>query len=128
MLNTKTISELSEMLEQGACTSVEIVTDVLAAIEERDGQVGAYLTLNREEALATAQAADDQRAAGATGSLLGIPIAVKDLLNVKGQPCTCSSKILEGYTAPYDATVIAKLRSAGAILLGRVNMEEFAMG
>ncbi|RKX37064.1 MAG: Asp-tRNA(Asn)/Glu-tRNA(Gln) amidotransferase GatCAB subunit A, partial [Verrucomicrobia bacterium] len=59
---------------------------------------------------------------------LGIPVAIKDLLNVKGQPCTCSSKILEGYTAPYDATVITKLREAGAVLLGRVNMDEFAMG
>ncbi|MEI8206965.1 MAG: Asp-tRNA(Asn)/Glu-tRNA(Gln) amidotransferase subunit GatA, partial [Kiritimatiellales bacterium] len=68
------------------------------------------------------------RAAGEKGALLGIPLAIKDLLNVKGQPCTCSSKILEGYTAPYDATAIAKLREAGAVFLGRVNMDEFAMG
>jgi aspartyl-tRNA(Asn)/glutamyl-tRNA(Gln) amidotransferase subunit A len=60
--------------------------------------------------------------------MLGVPVAIKDLLNVKGQPCTCSSKILEGYTAPYDATVITKLREGGAVLLGRVNMDEFAMG
>jgi aspartyl-tRNA(Asn)/glutamyl-tRNA(Gln) amidotransferase subunit A len=128
MLNTKTISELSAMLAAGECTSVDIVNDVLSAIDERDGKIGAYLTLNREEALEQAQAADEARAAGKTGDLLGVPIAIKDLLNVKGQPCTCASKMLEGYTAPYDATVIAKLREAGAILLGRVNMDEFAMG
>lgn len=127
-LNTKTISELSDMLAAGECTSVDIVNDLLAAIDARDGQVGAYLTLNREEALEQANAADAARAAGQTGSLLGVPLAIKDLLNVKGQPCTCASKMLDGYTAPYDATVIAKLRGAGAILLGRVNMDEFAMG
>ena len=128
MLNTKTISELSNMLAAEECTSVDIVNDVLAAIDARDGQVGAYLTLDRESALEQAKAADEARAAGQTGSLLGVPLAIKDLLNVKGQPCTCASKILEGYTAPYDATVIEKLREAGAVLLGRVNMDEFAMG
>lgn len=127
-LNTKTISELSELLEQGACTSVDIVNDVLAAIDATDEKIGAYLTLDRESALVQAEAADAARVAGKKGPLLGIPIAVKDLLNVEGQPCTCSSKILEGYTAPYDATAIAKLREAGAVFLGRVNMDEFAMG
>jgi aspartyl-tRNA(Asn)/glutamyl-tRNA(Gln) amidotransferase subunit A len=127
-LNTKTISELSELLEQGKCTSVQIVNDVLAAIDERDGKIGAYLTIDRASALADAQKADDERAKGKKGPLQGVPLAIKDLLNVKGQPCTCSSKILEGYTAPYDATAIAKLREAGAVFLGRVNMDEFAMG
>jgi aspartyl-tRNA(Asn)/glutamyl-tRNA(Gln) amidotransferase subunit A len=127
-LNTKTISELSMLLEKGKCTSVEIVNDVLAAIDARDGKIGAYLTIDRAAALAQAEAADKARAAGKKGALLGIPLAIKDLLNVKGQPCTCSSKILEGYTSPYDATAIAKLREAGAVFLGRVNMDEFAMG
>ncbi len=127
-LNTKTIAELSGMLEQGLCTSVEIVNDVLAAIDAHDGKIGAYLTIDRGAALAQAKAADQARAAGTTGPLLGIPLAVKDLLNVKGQPCTCSSKILEGYISPYDATAIAKLRATGAVFLGRVNMDEFAMG
>ncbi len=127
-LNTKTISELSDMLAAGECSSVDIVNDVLAAIDARDGQVGAYLTLDREEALEQAQQADVARADGQCAPLLGVPIAIKDLLNVKGQPCTCASKILNGYTSPYDATVIEKLREAGAILLGRVNMDEFAMG
>uniref|UniRef100_UPI003562889E amidase n=1 Tax=Pontiella sp. TaxID=2837462 RepID=UPI003562889E len=127
-LHKLTISELSEKLAAGECTSVDIVNDVLASIDANDDKVGAYLTLNREDALAQAKAADERRAAGESNPMLGIPVAIKDLLNVKGQPCTCSSKILEGYTAPYDATVIAKLREAGAILLGRVNMDEFAMG
>jgi aspartyl-tRNA(Asn)/glutamyl-tRNA(Gln) amidotransferase subunit A len=127
-LHTLTIADLSRMLSSGECTSVDIVNDLLATIDALDGKIGAYLTLDREDALAQARVADEARAAGQNRPLLGIPIAIKDLLNVKGQPCTCSSKILEGYTAPYDATVIAKLREAGAVLLGRVNMDEFAMG
>jgi len=127
-LYKSTIAELSEKLAAGECTSVDIVKDLLAAIDAVDGKVGAYLTIDRESALEQAKAADAARAAGQNSPMLGIPVAIKDLLNVKGQPCTCSSKILEGYTAPYDATVIAKLRGTGAILLGRVNMDEFAMG
>lgn len=126
--NQCTLTELSEKLAAGDCTSVEIVTDVLSAIDATDSKVGAYLTIDRDSALEQARAADAARAAGETAPLLGIPVAIKDLLNVKGQPCTCSSKMLEGYIAPYDATVISKLRNAGAILLGRVNMDEFAMG
>ncbi|MCF7818892.1 MAG: Asp-tRNA(Asn)/Glu-tRNA(Gln) amidotransferase subunit GatA [Kiritimatiellales bacterium] len=127
-LHKLTIAELSEKLAVGECTSVEIVNDVLAAIDATDGKVGAYLTIDRSSALEQARAADAARAAGKKNPMLGIPVAIKDLLNVKGQSCTCASKILEGYVAPYDATVIAKLRAAGAVLLGRVNMDEFAMG
>ncbi|MCK4565306.1 MAG: Asp-tRNA(Asn)/Glu-tRNA(Gln) amidotransferase subunit GatA [Verrucomicrobia bacterium] len=127
-LNKLTIAELAEKLASGECSSVDIVNDVFASIEATDGTIGAYLTLDRDSALEQAKAADASRAAGETSPMLGIPVAIKDLLNVKGQPCTCSSKILEDYTAPYDATVIAKLREAGAVLLGRVNMDEFAMG
>lgn len=127
-LHKPTIAELSEKLAAGGCTSVDIVNDVLASIDSNDGKVGAYLTIDRASALEQAKAADAARAAGQDLPMLGIPIAIKDLLNVKGQPCTCSSKILEGYVAPYDATVISKLRAAGAVLLGRVNMDEFAMG
>jgi aspartyl-tRNA(Asn)/glutamyl-tRNA(Gln) amidotransferase subunit A len=123
-----TISELSAKLAAAECTSVDIVTDLLSRIDAADGKVGAYLTIDRESAMEQAKAADAARASGRDHPMLGIPVAIKDLLNVKGQPCTCSSKILEGYTAPYDATVIARLREAGAVLLGRVNMDEFAMG
>jgi aspartyl-tRNA(Asn)/glutamyl-tRNA(Gln) amidotransferase subunit A len=128
MLNTQTVSELAALLEAGRCSSEEIVRDVLRAIEADAAQTGAYLTLDREAALAQAQAADRARAEGQTGPLLGIPLAIKDVLNVTGQPCTCASKILEGYTAPYDATAVARLRAAGAVFCGRVNMDEFAMG
>jgi len=127
-LHKHTISELSAKLSAGECTSVDIVNDLLASIDAVDAKVGAYLTLDRESAMEQAKAADAARASGTAHPMLGIPVAIKDLLNVKGQPCTCSSKILEGYIAPYDATVIAKLREAGAVLLGRVNMDEFAMG
>jgi len=127
-LHKLTLSELTEKLTAGTCSSVDIVNDVLASIDATDGRIGAYLTIDRESALEQARTADAARVAGSTAPLLGIPVAIKDLLNVKGQPCTCSSKILEGYIAPYDATVIAKLREAGAVLLGRVNMDEFAMG
>jgi aspartyl-tRNA(Asn)/glutamyl-tRNA(Gln) amidotransferase subunit A len=127
-LHKHTISELSAMLAAGECTSVDIVTDLLSCIDAVDAKVGAYLTIDRQAAMEQAEAADAARASGCDHPMLGIPVAIKDLLNVKGQPCTCSSKILEGYTAPYDATVITRLREAGAVLLGRVNMDEFAMG
>ena len=127
-LNKKTIFELSAMLESKACSSVEITKDVIGAIEANDEKIGAYLSLDTEMALAMAENADKLRAEGKAGKLLGIPLAIKDVLNVKGQPCTCGSKILAGYTAPYDATSIAKLRDAGSVFCGRVNMDEFAMG
>lgn len=122
------ISSLIEDLKNGNITSYEIVKNMLEAIKKYNQYIGAYLFINEEEALKCAQIADDKRASGDQGKLLGIPIAIKDLINVKGQPCTCSSKILEGYISPYDATVISNLRNEGAILLGRVNMDEFAMG
>jgi aspartyl-tRNA(Asn)/glutamyl-tRNA(Gln) amidotransferase subunit A len=102
--------------------------DLVAEIEAHDDKIGAYISLDEDAALAQARAADKARSEGVAGRLLGVPIAVKDILNVKGQPCTCGSKILTGYTSPYDATAIAKLRAEGAVFLGRANMDEFAMG
>jgi aspartyl-tRNA(Asn)/glutamyl-tRNA(Gln) amidotransferase subunit A len=93
-----------------------------ARIGAVDPKLKAYLHVDADTARAAADAADPALPLG------GVPIAVKDVINVKGDPCTCASKILEGYVAPYDATVIAKLRGAGAILFGRTNMDEFAMG
>ena len=127
-LNTSTIQELSQQLTAGACSSEEIVKDVIGAIRETDELIGAYLSLDEEKALAQARVADKARDKGDASPLLGIPIAVKDLLNVEGESCNCASHILDGYTSPYDATVIARLRKQGAVLLGRVNMDEFAMG
>ena len=126
--NSLTIAETQEALERGDYTSEELVTALAARIDERDGEIGAYLSVDVEYALSQARAADTARAAGKRGSLLGVPIGIKDLLNVDGQSCGCASRILEGFQSPYDATVIAKLREAGAVFLGRLNMDEFAMG
>jgi aspartyl-tRNA(Asn)/glutamyl-tRNA(Gln) amidotransferase subunit A len=117
------ISQLKNELNAGTISSLDIVNDVIESIETRDSQVQAYVTINTEEALKNAEDADISKPLG------GIPIAIKDLINVKGQPCSCGSKILEGsYSSTYDATVIKRLKQAGAIPLGRVNMDEFAMG
>jgi len=125
---TLTVAGAVEMLAQGVFSSVGLVTQLLGVIRERDEDVGAYLLVDEEEALRQAEAADQRRRRGEDGRLLGVPIAVKDILNVRGQPCTCGSRILKGYVSPYDATVIARLRAAGAVFLGRTNLDEFAMG
>jgi len=123
-----TLTGAGRLLERGACTSEQLTAALAARIRERDVRIRAYVTVDEAMALTQARAADAARAAGARGPLLGVPLGIKDLLNVEGQPCTCSSKILEGYLSPYDATVIARLRAAGAVFLGRTNMDEFAMG
>ncbi|AKJ65320.1 Asp-tRNA(Asn)/Glu-tRNA(Gln) amidotransferase subunit GatA [Kiritimatiella glycovorans] len=127
-LHTLTLSELRTRLATGDCSAAEAAEAVLAAIGRGDARLGAYVRVDRERVLEQARAADERRAAGETAPLLGVPVAIKDVLNVRGEACTCGSRILEGYTAPYDATCVAKLREAGAVLLGRVNMDEFAMG
>ncbi len=123
-----TIREAGDLLASGACSAVDLTDALLRRIQDVDSNIHAYVSLDADFALQQARAADEARAQGKSGPLLGIPIGVKDLLNVAGQPCTCSSHILEGYTAPYDATVIARLREAGAVFVGRTNMDEFAMG
>jgi aspartyl-tRNA(Asn)/glutamyl-tRNA(Gln) amidotransferase subunit A len=110
------------------CSSVDIVDQLMDVIDQDSGRVGAYISLNREQIQREAVQTDEDRAQNRLDSLLGIPISIKDLINVKGEPCTCSSAILKGYVSPYDATVITKLRDAGAVMFGRVNMDEFAMG
>ncbi|MAS97842.1 MAG: Asp-tRNA(Asn)/Glu-tRNA(Gln) amidotransferase GatCAB subunit A [Kiritimatiellaceae bacterium] len=127
-LHTQTIEELRSSLSEGTSSSVELVEQLFDVIEQDAGRVGAYISLNREQIHREALQADEQRAQHGSNSLLGIPISIKDLINVKGNPCTCSSEILKGYISPYDATVITKLREAGAVMFGRVNMDEFAMG
>jgi len=127
-LARKSIRELQALLAAGDCSSREIVQDVHDRIQAVDGGLNAYLEADLESGLAAAEAADRCRAKGETGPLLGIPVAIKDLLNVKGQSCRCASKLLDGYTAPYDATSVARLKAAGGIPFGRVNMDEFAMG
>ncbi|MBQ3097205.1 MAG: Asp-tRNA(Asn)/Glu-tRNA(Gln) amidotransferase subunit GatA [Kiritimatiellae bacterium] len=122
------VRQAAEGLAEKKFSSVELTQAVIDRVHEKDGEIGAYLTFDEEGALAAAKAADEARAAGNDLPLLGVPVAIKDLINVKGQPCTCASKMLKGYTSPYDATVIKNLKAAGAVCAGRVNMDEFAMG
>ncbi len=127
-ISKMTIAAAADGMRAKDFSSVELTQAVLNSIKEKDTEVKAYLTVDEEGALAGAKLADERLAAGESGDMLGIPVAMKDIFNVKGQPCTCASKILEGYIAPFDATVTRKLREAGAIPAGRVNMDEFAMG
>jgi aspartyl-tRNA(Asn)/glutamyl-tRNA(Gln) amidotransferase subunit A len=128
MLNQLTISELRAKLSKKATSAKEIVQACLDQIKRVDPQVKAFLSVDEQDALAQADIADKAIAAGLPQPLLGIPIAIKDVLAVKGHPLQCGSKILDKFVSPYDATAIARLRKAGAIVFGRLNMDEFAMG
>ena len=125
---TLTLADAVKGLKAGEFSSVELARSVLEAVARRDEALGAYLHLDPEYILGQAGEADRKRSAGEDAPLLGVPLAVKDIINVRGEPCGCASRQLEGYTALYDATVTAKLRSAGAVFAGRTNMDEFAMG
>jgi len=118
----ETVASLRRRLAKKEIRSRDIVSDLLKEIDAREKTIHAYTQVDRESALKAADQADVSLPLG------GIPIALKDNLNAIGDPCTCSSKILEGYKAPYDATAVARLRQAGAVFLGRTNMDEFAMG
>ena len=124
------VAEAGELLAKKEISSVELTQAVIDRYHAKNPEIGAYLTFDEEGALADAKAADEVRAACPESdyALLGVPVAIKDLINVKGQPCTCASKILRGYVSPYDATVIKNLKSHGVVCAGRVNMDEFAMG
>jgi aspartyl-tRNA(Asn)/glutamyl-tRNA(Gln) amidotransferase subunit A len=131
MLNQLTISELTARLAAREVSAREAMRACLDRIEKVDPPVRAFISCNSENALAQAEDADRALAAGADyrrQPLLGVPIAVKDVLAVKGHPLNCGSRILGNFISPYDATVIQKLRAAGAVIFGRLNMDEFAMG
>lgn len=127
-LTSLTLTELRQRLQQGQTTSVAATEAALQRIIERDNDLQSYLTVSDELALQQAEEADERRAAGETSPLLGVPVAVKDIICTEGLETTAGSKILEGYIPPYDAFVVSRLKEAGAIILGKTNTDEFAMG
>jgi aspartyl-tRNA(Asn)/glutamyl-tRNA(Gln) amidotransferase subunit A len=128
-LHTRSAAELRELVGKGEVSAVEVARASLERIHRKDREVGAFLHVDGEGALAQAAQVDRARAAGEhLGPLAGVPVALKDNLCVRGLPTTCASKILEGWVAPYDADCVERLRAAGAVIMGKANMDEFAMG
>jgi aspartyl-tRNA(Asn)/glutamyl-tRNA(Gln) amidotransferase subunit A len=120
--------ELSVALAAKKLSSVELTGLFLDRVSRLNGELNAFITVDRERALSDARAADERRAKGAEGALLGIPVAHKDIFCTQGMRTTCGSKMLENFISPYDAHVIEQFGRAGAVLLGKTNMDEFAMG
>jgi aspartyl-tRNA(Asn)/glutamyl-tRNA(Gln) amidotransferase subunit A len=119
---------MADALAKKEISSVELTQAHLDQIEKVDGKVKAFLHVDKAGALAQAKAADDARAAGKAAALTGVPLALKDVFAQKGIPTTCGSKILAGWKPPYDATLVTNLKNNGIVILGKTNMDEFAMG
>ncbi|MEI6805640.1 MAG: Asp-tRNA(Asn)/Glu-tRNA(Gln) amidotransferase subunit GatA [Myxococcaceae bacterium] len=125
----KTLSEVSRALSKGEVSSLSLTKACLEKIDKQDSNLGCYLHVASESALEAAEQSDRRRQQGeAFGDLDGVPVGIKDMIFCEGMPVTAASKILEGYQAPYDATVTQNLKKAGAIILGKLNQDEFAMG
>jgi aspartyl-tRNA(Asn)/glutamyl-tRNA(Gln) amidotransferase subunit A len=127
-LTDLTLSEVVDKLQKRELSSVDLTRAYLRRIEEIDGTLNAYLTVTADLALSQAAAADQARATGDQRALLGVPLALKDVLSTKGIETTCGSKILEGYKPVFTATAVQRLEDAGMVMLGKANMDEFAMG
>ncbi len=126
---TRAAHEMSAAMAAGEISSVELTQAHLDRISDVDAQVHAFLYVDTEGALAQAKSVDDARARGEeVGPLAGVPLALKDVMVQQGIPTTAGSKILEGWRPPYDATIVTKLKAAGVVILGKTNMDEFAMG
>lgn len=123
-----TIHEYAELLKQRKLSSVELTKQYLARIEKDDSQIGSYITVCLDEALAAADKADERIARGEATLLTGIPVGIKDNICTEGITTTCASKMLYNFVPPYDATVTKRLKNEGAVILGKLNMDEFAMG
>lgn len=123
-----TISEASDLLHRRQMSSVELTQASLRRIAELDGTLGAFLLRTADFALAQAREADRRIAQGDAGPLTGVPMGLKDILSTAGVPTTCGSRILEGYVPQYNATVVDRLFASGAVMVGKTNMDEFAMG
>ncbi len=127
-MHQKTLSELAAALADGSLGSVELTEHYLARIAAHDGELNSFITVTQESALQAARAADAARAAGRAGPLTGLPIAHKDIFCTEGLRTSCGSRMLDNFVSPYDAHVVSALKSAGTVMLGKTNMDEFAMG
>ena len=127
-MHEKTLAQLSADLAAGHCSSEELTTAFLQRIERFNPALNAFITVTAESSLAQARAADEQRRRGEAGPLTGVPIAHKDIFCTDGVRTSCGSRMLDRFIAPYSATAVEKLAAAGAVMLGKTNMDEFAMG
>ena len=127
-MHDKTIAQLSAALHGGEVSSVELTRHMLQRIKDHDGRLNSLVTVTGEQALEQAKAADARLASGNAGPMTGIPIAHKDIFCTRDVRTSCGSRMLENFISPYDATVVAQLQQAGAVMLGKTNMDEFAMG
>jgi len=127
-MHNKSIAELSALLASGEVSSVALTQHFLNRIETLDPELNSFVTVTAEQALADAAAADAARAKGEAGALTGIPFAHKDIFCTQGVKTACGSKMLDNFISPYDAAVVSKMKAAGMVMLGKTNMDEFAMG
>jgi len=128
MYHTKTITELSAMLQAGEVSSVELTRFFLDRIKNNDDKLNSFITVCEDDAMAQAKESDEKLKAGNAPALTGVPIAHKDIFCTNGVKTSCGSKMLDNFISPYDATVVTNMRNAGVVMLGKTNMDEFAMG
>ena len=126
--HTKSVTELSAMLQAGEVSSVELTRFFLDRIKNHDKKLNSFITVCEQQALAQAKTADERLQAGNAPALTGVPIAHKDIFCTQGVRTSCASKMLDNFISPYDATVVTNMRAAGVVMLGKTNMDEFAMG